>query len=300
MRLTIGQMAEFNGISAKTLRYYHDIGLLEPECVNEETGYRYYSAEQNIILDGIQCLRGLGCSIDDISRVVRDSDVGELKAMLYGQAEKIQRQRHELEMRLAGVSALLAQCYNYIEQPLPHEPFLERFPLRQVVRIAVEREGYEQSILSESDYDATLWDWVQGTREIKKRLKDLGFPAAYFGHCAILVVGDMSNVQTMHYGDNLAFCDGEVPPWVAGLGTEELAGGQYASVCYPVTDYVESARSSQGNADFVALEQLVSWASRRGLVPVGDGIVEGAMAMPSTLLISARSMVKASVRVVRQ
>ena len=38
---TIGEMAELFQINIRTLRYYDDIGLLCPETVNPETGYRY-------------------------------------------------------------------------------------------------------------------------------------------------------------------------------------------------------------------------------------------------------------------
>ena len=42
---TIGEMAELFQINIRTLRYYDDIGLLRPETVNPETGYRYYSTK---------------------------------------------------------------------------------------------------------------------------------------------------------------------------------------------------------------------------------------------------------------
>ncbi len=38
----IGQFSRMCGISVKTLRHYHDVGVLPADYVDAETGYRYY------------------------------------------------------------------------------------------------------------------------------------------------------------------------------------------------------------------------------------------------------------------
>jgi DNA-binding transcriptional MerR regulator/effector-binding domain-containing protein len=40
--LSIGQFSRATGFSIKTLRFYHERGLLIPASVDEQTGYRYY------------------------------------------------------------------------------------------------------------------------------------------------------------------------------------------------------------------------------------------------------------------
>lgn len=44
--LTIGEFSNICRVSAKTLRYYAEIGLILPDEVNPENGYQYYSIEQ--------------------------------------------------------------------------------------------------------------------------------------------------------------------------------------------------------------------------------------------------------------
>ena len=44
--LTIGEFSNICKVSTKTLRYYAEIGLLEPSEVNPENGYRYYAIAQ--------------------------------------------------------------------------------------------------------------------------------------------------------------------------------------------------------------------------------------------------------------
>ncbi|WP_410623475.1 MerR family DNA-binding transcriptional regulator [Amycolatopsis sp. cmx-8-4] len=38
--LTVGEFSRVTHLSAKTLRHYHDVGLLEPADVDPATGYR--------------------------------------------------------------------------------------------------------------------------------------------------------------------------------------------------------------------------------------------------------------------
>lgn len=63
--LTIGQMAERNCVTKKTLRLYHEKGLLVPEHVDEENGRRYYTSGQSYQLDLIHF----------VARVVAQGDV---------------------------------------------------------------------------------------------------------------------------------------------------------------------------------------------------------------------------------
>ena len=42
----IGEFSKIAQVSGRLLRYYDEIGLLIPESIDPETGYRYYSARQ--------------------------------------------------------------------------------------------------------------------------------------------------------------------------------------------------------------------------------------------------------------
>ena len=44
--LSIGEFSKICKVSTKTLRYYDEIGLINPSKINQENGYRYYSIEQ--------------------------------------------------------------------------------------------------------------------------------------------------------------------------------------------------------------------------------------------------------------
>lgn len=66
MRYTIGQFAGLHLVSKKTLRYYKDIGLLEPAGIDPTNGYAFYEDEQCERMRHIQYLRRLRFSLDEI------------------------------------------------------------------------------------------------------------------------------------------------------------------------------------------------------------------------------------------
>lgn len=63
---SIGEMARLNFISPHTLRYYDKIDLLKPSYTNDQTGYRYYSHKDFLLLDAIQYLQHFGMSLEEI------------------------------------------------------------------------------------------------------------------------------------------------------------------------------------------------------------------------------------------
>ena len=45
-KVTIGDFSRAAHLSVKTLRHYHEVGLLEPTEVDPNSGYRYYTEDQ--------------------------------------------------------------------------------------------------------------------------------------------------------------------------------------------------------------------------------------------------------------
>ena len=56
----IGTLARLAQVSVRTLRHYHDLGLLKPAHLDPLTGYRYYTAGQVLRLHRILVLHGPG------------------------------------------------------------------------------------------------------------------------------------------------------------------------------------------------------------------------------------------------
>jgi DNA-binding transcriptional MerR regulator len=84
---TIGQVAERTGFSASALRYYEELGLLVPST-RTDAGYRVYDEGALARLAFIARAKQLGCSLDEITDLLRIWDGEECGA--------VQRRFHEL------------------------------------------------------------------------------------------------------------------------------------------------------------------------------------------------------------
>lgn len=88
--LQIGEFSLITRLSVKTLRYYHEEGLLVPDYIDDETGYRYYRASAVERAVAISSLRELEFSITEIREMLTNySDDSELSGFFVSQQIKI-------------------------------------------------------------------------------------------------------------------------------------------------------------------------------------------------------------------
>jgi effector-binding domain-containing protein len=108
--IKIGDFSKLSKVSVKTLRYYDEMGLLQPIETDRSSGYRYYSLDQLPRLNRILALKDLGFSLEQIAQAL-DSGITleQLRGMLrLKQAEQQQRVQDEQD-RLIRVEARLRQ-----------------------------------------------------------------------------------------------------------------------------------------------------------------------------------------------
>jgi DNA-binding transcriptional MerR regulator/predicted transcriptional regulator YdeE len=73
--LKIGDFSRLGRVTIKTLRYWDEIGLLKPDFVNQENGYRFYSTEKLAVVHQIQQMKELGLYLEDIAEVLKKGRV---------------------------------------------------------------------------------------------------------------------------------------------------------------------------------------------------------------------------------
>jgi len=120
----IGLFSRINRITTKTLRHYDEIGLLKPENVDEETGYRYYTNEQLPRLHRILAYKQLGLTLDEIIQVIDDPSRIEvfLKIKTRELEESIltqSRQLREVRNLLTKLKGEHAMEYTVVIKTLP-------------------------------------------------------------------------------------------------------------------------------------------------------------------------------------
>ena len=101
--LAIGEFSRLTHLSVRTLRRYHDAGLLEPATVDDATGYRYYSADQIPTAQVIHRLRELDVPLSDVQRILRSPDPRTRAGLV---ADHLRRLESELDRTRAAVASL--------------------------------------------------------------------------------------------------------------------------------------------------------------------------------------------------
>ncbi|KAA3665232.1 MAG: MerR family transcriptional regulator [Chloroflexi bacterium] len=106
----IGEFSKLSRIPIKTLRYYHQIGLLEPEQIDDFTGYRFYTAVQLIRLNRILALKDLGFKLEQIAQVLDDDlSAEQVRGMLRLREAEIEREIAAEQARLTRIQTRLQQ-----------------------------------------------------------------------------------------------------------------------------------------------------------------------------------------------
>lgn len=139
----IGDFSRLTRVPITTLHHYGEIGLFTPAHIDPFTGYRYYTFDQLPRLNRILALRGLGFSLEQVSRMMGiDDDLAisaeELRAMLKLRQAELQQQVEETREKLAQVELRLSQIereglVTEVEVLLKQVPALNIVGAREIV-----------------------------------------------------------------------------------------------------------------------------------------------------------------------
>lgn len=108
MEWTVQELADRAGISGRTLRHYHRIGVLEPDRIGSN-GYRYYGPDAVARLQRILLLRDMGMPLADIGDVLAapESPDTEIEA-LHAHLRQLAQEQEALARRISAVEHTLA------------------------------------------------------------------------------------------------------------------------------------------------------------------------------------------------
>lgn len=129
MRYTIKQMAEMFGVTEHTLRFYTDKGLLP--CERDSGNRRVFTEESVNWMQGIQCLKGCGASLEDIQEYCRLCLLEESEENLRARYAIILKQRDEAYKRIEEAKATAKYMddkvahYEAMAQIQTHKRFLQ-------------------------------------------------------------------------------------------------------------------------------------------------------------------------------
>src|SRR5271154_2886018 len=110
--LAIGDFSRATHLTVKTLRHYHETGLLEPALIDPQTGYRRYTTEQIPVAQIIRRFRNLDMPLSEIRAVLSAPDVQTRNDFIAAHLKR-------LEGDLARTQTAVASLRNLLEHPTP-------------------------------------------------------------------------------------------------------------------------------------------------------------------------------------
>ncbi|MFJ2864316.1 MerR family transcriptional regulator [Kitasatospora sp. NPDC087314] len=192
--LSIGDFSRATHMTVKTLRHYHEVGLLEPVDVDPRTGYRRYSAEQIPTAQVVRRFRDLGMPLEEIRTVLAASDVPTRN-------RHISAHLHRLEEELGRTQRAVAALRDLLSSPAPSDS--SAIELRSVGAV---RAAAITATVEAQDVGA----WFQGALgELFATVAGQGLRET--GHAGGVYADELF---TLHRGQSTVFvpCDGPVRP----------------------------------------------------------------------------------------
>lgn len=108
-KLSIGDFSRMTYLSVKTLRHYHDVGVLEPAEIDPASGYRFYLPNQVGLAQMIRRLRDLGMPLDEVRTIVQAPDSATRDATLVAHLQRMEEQLEQTQQTVASLRTLLQE-----------------------------------------------------------------------------------------------------------------------------------------------------------------------------------------------
>ena len=104
----IGEFSKLTGCSIKTLRYYDELGLLNPSKIDNFTNYRYYNENDLEILKNIIYLKSLGFTLDEIKNNISNIT----NELLDNKIEELLTKKYVIEEQIDNIKLLKDKINN--------------------------------------------------------------------------------------------------------------------------------------------------------------------------------------------
>lgn len=106
MEYSINELSKIARISTRTLRYYHEIDLLNPKRINS-SGYRIYGENEVDKLQQILFYKSMGFKLEDIKDIVNSSSF-DIMSALYDHKKELLEKRKEIDLLIKNVEKTIS------------------------------------------------------------------------------------------------------------------------------------------------------------------------------------------------
>jgi MerR family transcriptional regulator, thiopeptide resistance regulator len=166
MSYTVKQLSDLAGVSIRTLHYYDEFGLLEPESVGAN-GYRYYGDGSVLKLQQILFYREMGLELSQIKEIITRVDFDVPAAL--------EDHRRSLQGRVERLNRLIAT----VDDTILHLKGKKEMSKKQLFAAFSEEQQAEYSRQAEQMYDpatvrASNKKWKAYSADEKQHILDEG------------------------------------------------------------------------------------------------------------------------------
>jgi DNA-binding transcriptional MerR regulator len=131
--MTIGDFSRATRLSAKTLRFYHQVGLLEPAWVDPVNSYRVYAVEQIADAQVIRHFRALDMPVDLIRNVLAAPDLDDRNTLIAGHLARMETQLEATRSVVASLRGLLTTDRTPLAVSHRHVAATPAFVIRELI-----------------------------------------------------------------------------------------------------------------------------------------------------------------------
>jgi DNA-binding transcriptional MerR regulator len=155
--LSIGEFSRMTFLSVKTLRHYHDAGLLEPASVDPSSGYRYYDVSQVVTAQVIRRFRDLDLPIERLRAFLDAPDDQARNSVIVNHLDKMSAQLQQTQATVDSLRRMLADDGNAFPVAYRDDPTLTTLAITDQV----------------AGSDVVAW-WMDAFRELHRAVRASG------------------------------------------------------------------------------------------------------------------------------
>ncbi|MGI6120933.1 MAG: MerR family transcriptional regulator [Saccharofermentanales bacterium] len=248
--LKIGEMAKLNHISTQTLRLYAKNKLLEPEYLDKNTGYRYYTIAQCAKLDLIKVLKSCRLSLEQIKQIFLLSSETSLIKILENQIGRLSNEIYNLTVSRNNLLRIEKNLKVLNSLPPLGHIFFEYIPERI---IDVQETQYDFFAQGHAGYEKML-------RHMQNYLHQNKLPPSYF-----------VNIGTIMDRDHFLKCD--YCSYKVFIFVDELYPQRESLQTIPANTYI-SIVSNDTSLEPEFARELYREIQKQNMTPCDDYICE--------------------------
>lgn len=100
---SIGKVEELCNLSKKALRYYDKMGILSPDKVSDESGYRYYSKKTLLSVPMIKYYKQSGFKLEEMKSFLEGTSYSVFEKSFRNKIDELKAEESEISLKLKSI-----------------------------------------------------------------------------------------------------------------------------------------------------------------------------------------------------